>query len=739
MNNESHIECTPDMVAFSYLRGFATFLDRNFQSSPSHIKLIADALEQVENDQIKRLIITLPPRHGKSMLVSEYFPAWFLGRNPSKSIIFASYGQEFATGFGRKVRNHMSSDLYHQVFPNTLLSDDSTAANRFHTTKGGVYYAVGAGASITGRGAHILLIDDPLKSREEAESALIRQKIKDWFSSTAYTRLEPDGAIVIVQCMVGDTNVLMADGSNKKLKDICPNDLIATFDDGEIKTSKVLNWRNQGHDCVYAIKMKSGIVVRANKRHPFLVQNNGKLEWIRLKNLKKNDIILRVIGESGKVLNVPTRDVSKMHTAKDSVPHTITSFDGQQGTIEDRQKKTELLILNTDMESHSTNTMQSILNNKGDVLSAKNCQGKMLECIGGENSASTTVTIQTKLEDCSAMIAISQLDTEKHQKYLSKQLNTYQIIPDHIEEIYPDGYEEVFDIQVEATENFIANGLISHNTRWHNDDLVGWLLTEKKEDWKVINLPAISIDEEGNEVALWPERFSLKRLKEIRNTINSRDWAALYMQTPVVVGQEVFKPSDMQFYDKNPYLADMNIYVIIDPANSKNKTSDNTAIIIVGLNKDGNWYVLDAYKDKLNLKEREDLLFEIHQSYNPKMIYYEKYGMQIDIDFMKRAMEYRNYRFPISEVGGSMAKTDRIMRLQPLLNDKKIYFPRFIYKKNYLGEQEELIQYLMNEEMIPFPFGKHDDLLDALSRIVDIKVQYPNKNTINYYQLYSDK
>lgn len=164
-----------------------------------HIKLIAEALERVERGECKRLMISMPPRHGKSQLASEFFPAWYLGRNPDKYIITATYSQDLANDFGRKVRNQMLDQYHHAAFPECRIVDDSKAKNKFNTTAKGVYYAVGVGASATGRGSHLLLIDDPLKGRKEAESEVMRQGLKDWYTSVAYTRLMPGGAIVIIQ------------------------------------------------------------------------------------------------------------------------------------------------------------------------------------------------------------------------------------------------------------------------------------------------------------------------------------------------------------------------------------------------------------------------------------------------------------------------------------------------------------------------------------------------------------
>ncbi len=140
----------------------------------------------------------MPPRHGKSELASRRFPAWYLGRHPDHSVIAASYNSDLATDFGRNVRGIVSSEEYQSVFK-TKLAQDSAAANRWHTDRGGAYVAAGVGTAVTGRGANILLIDDPVKDREEAESEIRRQRVWDWYTSTAYTRLAPGGAIIIIQ------------------------------------------------------------------------------------------------------------------------------------------------------------------------------------------------------------------------------------------------------------------------------------------------------------------------------------------------------------------------------------------------------------------------------------------------------------------------------------------------------------------------------------------------------------
>ena len=177
---------------------YGAFLWPPFELAVHH-RLIVEELERVERGEVDRLMLFLPPRHGKSLLASTLFPAWCLGRNPQRSIIASSYGQELASDFGRRVRGFVSDPLHRAIFPNSIVADDSNAVHRFGLSAGGNYFAVGAGGPITGRGADLLLIDDPIKSREQAYSVAERRSLQAWYESVAYTRLQPNGAIVLIQ------------------------------------------------------------------------------------------------------------------------------------------------------------------------------------------------------------------------------------------------------------------------------------------------------------------------------------------------------------------------------------------------------------------------------------------------------------------------------------------------------------------------------------------------------------
>lgn len=179
------------------LLAFATYMEPYFEC-PYHIREIANKLMQLEKGEIKKLAISMPPRFGKSQLTSRLFPAWVLGRNSNSNIIFSTYAQDFADDFGRVVRNYLADEKFKYIFENCNLSRDSASVKKFSINEGGGYFAVGAGGPITGRGGDIVILDDVHKNREEANSKTIRKKIIDWFNSTLYTRLSPEGRIVII-------------------------------------------------------------------------------------------------------------------------------------------------------------------------------------------------------------------------------------------------------------------------------------------------------------------------------------------------------------------------------------------------------------------------------------------------------------------------------------------------------------------------------------------------------------
>jgi len=179
----------------SYLT-FVTNMWPGFISGKHHA-IMSDAFERVANGSLKRLIINMPPRHTKSEFASYLLPAWFLGRFPDKKIIQTAHTAELAVGFGRKVRNLVQSEQYGKIF-DTKLSTDSKAAGRWNTDKGGDYFAIGVGGAVTGKGADLLVIDDPHSEQEAKQgNPAVFDGVYEWYTSGPRQRLQPGGAIVI--------------------------------------------------------------------------------------------------------------------------------------------------------------------------------------------------------------------------------------------------------------------------------------------------------------------------------------------------------------------------------------------------------------------------------------------------------------------------------------------------------------------------------------------------------------
>ena len=166
-----------------------------------HHKVMAKKFEEIAEGKIRRLIINMPPRHTKSEFASYMLPAWFLGKYPNKKIIQCSNTAELAVGFGRKVRNLVDSEQYAQIFPNVTLRSDSKAAGRWSTSGNGEYFAIGVGGTVTGKGADLLIIDDPHSEQEAALAAgdpSVFDKVYEWYTSGPRQRLQPGGSIVVV-------------------------------------------------------------------------------------------------------------------------------------------------------------------------------------------------------------------------------------------------------------------------------------------------------------------------------------------------------------------------------------------------------------------------------------------------------------------------------------------------------------------------------------------------------------
>jgi len=175
----------------------------------------------------------------------------------------------------------------------------------------------------------------------------------------------------------------------------------------------------------------------------------------------------------------------------------------------------------------------------------------------------------------------------------------------------------------------------------------------------------------------------------------------------------------IRYWDHYNYKG-MNKYILVDPANEKKRNSDYTAMFVVGMSDDDNYYVIDLVRERMNLTERTTKLFELHRKYRPVATAYEQYGIQADIQHIQYVQAQQNYRFSITAVGGNTKKEDRIRTLVPLFENERIYLPHGIQVRTGTGMMRDVIKEFI-EECLSFPVGTHDDMLDCLARINDPK------------------
>jgi hypothetical protein len=200
-------ELTSEQLAFlrlasqNRLLNFCQAINPDYIASWFHERIaeaLEKALEKVLKKKKARIILTIPPRMGKSVLASNYFPAWGLGKYPNLKFILSTYGMELSETMGMRTRDVIDSDKYKFVFPGVTLRPDVKSKSKWMTNKDGSFLSVGIGTGVTGAGADCIIIDDPHKSREEAESATVRETVWDYYRSTLYTRLEGYGAVIII-------------------------------------------------------------------------------------------------------------------------------------------------------------------------------------------------------------------------------------------------------------------------------------------------------------------------------------------------------------------------------------------------------------------------------------------------------------------------------------------------------------------------------------------------------------
>jgi predicted phage terminase large subunit-like protein len=576
--------------------------------------------------------------------------------------------------------------------------------------------------------------------------------------------------------MVGDTDVLMADGSTTKLRDIRPGNLVATYEGGRISTSKVVNHQSNGVDAVFTVQTQSGRILRANERHPFLVEIGGERKWIRLKDLKVGmELVATKVatGHQGLKQSLDFAGHAPLKspiTEKTQTPHIVLWGIMESGrdwfakaakVFRQKQRVYAAVAIQSDIRQENQLHLRAeqgglkaamalrlssmkawLLNAITNAISAvSSLANKTLAHIGMASSALTIATKQEKSGVFSATNVTLQLDTESLQASCVMPLNTYSVTTDAIVKISPDRYEEVFDVQIDRTENFIANGVVSHNTRWHQRDLTGRVLKSSIErggtdEWEVIELPAILPS--GN--ALWPEFWSLKELEAIKAELSVSKWSAQYQQNPTSEEGAIVKRDWWRVWEReDPPPCDFLIQSW-DTAFTKKQTSDFSACTTWGVFRypnpetgvtQNNIILLDAVKERMEFPELKRKAYEMYMEYNPDAFIVEAKAAGAPLIYELRAMG-----IPVSEFTPSRGndKVARVNAVSDLFSSGIVWAPQTRWA-------EEVV-----EEFASFPNAEHDDLVDSSTQallrfrqggFVSIETDEPMESLprrrINYY------
>jgi predicted phage terminase large subunit-like protein len=711
-----------------------------------HSKMLCDIVERFEAGKSKRVAVSIPPQHGKTIHLSQLGLSWIWGKNPRKNILVVTYNQTRADELGHEFRQMIrDKPTFRQVFPEVEFQADAKSKSFMQNKAGGKIFFIGVGGTITGRTADYIIIDDPFKGDDDEFTEGHLEKIWSWFYKVAYSRASNRTKICVIHCMVGETPVLMADGQEKRLDQVRPGDDVASYKNGRIVASKVLNWKNQGRDCLFTIRMKSGISVRANARHPFLVCENGEEKWLRTDQIKKGMFIRKVIGENGEINNAQLKDVTNLQGVKDCATHTTVKNDGQMDTDprHTTQKAEEDHICDTDMGLNPKIIKECLKSKKGSVQSVNNSLKKLktTKQDGTESCSLTTATTQKKSEDCSATTATCLSNREIQSQFYGQPLSTLKITDDEVDEIVFEGEEDVFDIEVENTENFIANGLVSHNTRWNEDDLIGRLCDPThpdrnkrfkgiSDDWEFMNIPGVIKDDrlakaldlklsvpknkkvieqfgEDASTALWPKEKSLEFFAQWKRG-DPRSFSALVMGSPTPDDGIYFTKEMIVPYQRDELPSNLRIYSASDHAVTEKQQRDKTVVGAVGIDEEDNiWILPDLVWDNMETDRTVEELLAMFRRNEPSCHWMESELISKSFGpfLRKRMIEERIYTL-IDPVTPTRDKMSRARSIQGRMSMQKVFFPAFAPWFNDAKNQ-----------LMRFPHGANDDFVDWIAWI----------------------
>ena len=818
---KSSEKITPEQLAYSNLLSYGGMLYPKYHAEPMH-KLIATALEAAEAGIIRRLLIFAPPQHGKTMLTSEFFPPWAIGRNPHWKIIAATFNQTRANEVGGVVRNYLTSDIQKRVFPNCHISPDTKSVHHIATMQRGHYYSIGVSGTGTGRGANCLpaetmiptLIDGKKKTLDIATLYLLQyhQEIKvlafdhktncllykrviaarRTFTNELYEITTNSGYKIRA---TGDHRFFIHGQGYIKAKDLRPKDRF-TIRQNKINKSMYALRENKGR----AWPIMLGMLQFTQKNR---YRNNLRMVWEEdnkesLRNTESNQkgiqrfiLFPKMLTSSSRsqkppqMLNMWRTNRNKntqilfgrMQTSSQSSPQIAEEnmpllweripTTHQQNTIlftglrqrcsfrtNDRYGKLSLQRWNE--------LYQTIQRDETPYSKTRQCTVLSMQKVHGTNyNTKKRLAKTTNKKQCS-----STSYRRRHNKQYSRKpdlimcnlpCSTPQITQDTISTIRQVSTNSlpVYDIQVEGTSNFFANQILTHNcfliddpfkgredaeskvarekvkewykavaytrlrpdnriiiinTRWHLDDLSGFVLREHAhENWKILDLKAIA--EEGDilkrEVgeALCPSMYPRKSLDIIKEVEGTYNWESLYQQRPIAREGGMVKYEWIKHYSEPPRREDIIKTIISwDTAYKAEQLNDPTAATVWVITKNG-YYLIDVINKRMEYPDLLRKVKTLHNIHHPSghLIEGRASGQSLIQDLK------RNTTIPVIEISTkNVEKEIRFDSTTTLFESGKVFLPE---KAHWLSETED--------QICLFPSHAFDDIADSVSQFLN--------------------
>ena len=806
-NKLEDVSRTLDMLinaARNNFQSFVSFLHPQGRSkyilSRLHVFLASMVDDMVSGKRGRFQCVSVSPQHGKSQILSVRAVAWILGSQPGVYVAITGFSHDLLVGFVADIQTIMETWQYKQAFPGVEPIFGFDRQDELRLTNGSSLVAKTVGRKLTGRPVDWLFIDDAHAGRAEAESKADREKIKRWFFADCLSRLTPDGKVVAVGCLTGDTPVTMWDGSRKRMDALCVGDEVAQYSNGARVRAVVENWKDQGLDTVYCIKTGNH-TVRANARHPWLVRESSSTEsWVRTDSLKKGDKLVCsglelldgdhnitteeawavgfMLGDGWVTINKKrnrkpngtisnTRSYVTCFAAKvcQATNERMLSFLEnkfgrrpkltrfgyyrfevakagrwfiQMGIVGGAKGKRVLpllmcqpLAIRKSIISGFVDADGCISNNGRGRHYAYSCSIRLIgdlrslvrSCgMNPSNIYSRTRMLKaphSKSLICSSESSFAWQTTLTKDAFRTATIRSIEIMPQQ---------ERVYDIQVSGEESFIADGLVSHNTRWHPSDLIGHITSPEfvrmMEDagygelnFEVTNLPAIAehnpeVGEEdpiGREPgeALFPEVRHLKFLLGQKAMMPKYEWDSQYRGKPRASASGQVDVGKIKYVDISEVPTDIQWLRGWDLALTEKQTSDFSAGALCAYDKrTESLYLIDVQQHKLSWMKMKPVVIDIakqdKQKYNANTM-----GLEAVSGFEIGLQELR------SELSGIVSiekrnppRGGKLMRAQAWLNlveAGRFYMVRASWNKSVV------------DNLDTFPAVEHDDVEDAIS------------------------